>query len=59
MVKCPYCGFDGDFRLLKTWKYKRWDVYFYECPKCKGRFRLQIDPEGKWKSYILKVGGRR
>lgn len=21
VVKCPYCGFEGEFKLLKTWKY--------------------------------------
>ena len=55
MVECPYCGYKGDFKLLKTWKYKWWDVYFYECPHCLGKFRWQIDPEGKKKSYIIKV----
>jgi len=55
VVECPYCGYKGDFKLLKTWKYKWWDVYFYECPHCLGKFRWQIDPEGKKKSYIIKV----
>jgi len=56
MVKCPYCGYEGDFKLLKTWKYKWWDVYLYECPRCEDRFRWQADPEGKRKNYIIKVG---
>ena len=56
MVKCPYCGYEGEFRLLKTWKYKWWNVYFYECPKCGGRFRWQIDPTGKYKSYVIRIG---
>jgi uncharacterized Zn finger protein len=55
VVECPYCGYKGDFKLLKTWKYKWWDVYFYECPHCLGKFRWQIDPEGKKKNYIIKV----
>jgi uncharacterized Zn finger protein len=56
VIECPYCGYKGDFKLLKTWKYKWWNVYFYECPHCLGKFRWQIDPEGKKKSYIIKVG---
>jgi len=56
VVKCPYCGYEGDFKLLKTWRYRWWDVYFYECPKCSGRFRYQVDPSGKRKSYIIRVG---
>ncbi|MDH5815659.1 MAG: hypothetical protein QE164_02560 [Candidatus Nezhaarchaeota archaeon] len=59
VVKCPYCGFDGGHKLLKTWKYNMWDVYFYECSQCKKRFRYQVDPEGKRKSYVLRLGLRR
>lgn len=59
MVKCPYCGFGGEHKLLKTWKYRWWDVYFYECPMCRGRFRLQVDPTGRRKSYVLRIGARR
>jgi uncharacterized Zn finger protein len=59
MVKCPYCGYEGEFKLLKTWKYSKWDVYFYECPICGNRFRYQIDPTGKYKSYIIRIGIRR
>jgi uncharacterized Zn finger protein len=55
-IRCPYCGFEGEFKLLKTWKYSWWDVHFYECPKCGGRFRYQVDPTGKYKSYIIRVG---
>jgi len=60
VVKCPYCEYEGDFKLLKTWKYRWWSVYFYECPKCSGRFRYQVDSEGVRKSFIIRVGvGRR
>ena len=55
-LKCPYCGFEGEFKLLKTWRYRWWDVYLYECPKCGGRFRYQVDPTGKYKSYVMRVG---
>jgi DNA-directed RNA polymerase subunit RPC12/RpoP len=54
-VRCPYCGFEDEFKLLKTWKYSWWNVYLYECPKCGGRFRYQVDPEGKRKNFILRV----
>jgi len=59
MVKCPYCGFEGEFKLIKTWRYKWWDVYFYECPNCHGRFRYQVDPAGKYKSYVMRVGVKK
>ena len=59
MVKCPYCGYEGEFVFLKEWKYRWWKVYFYQCPKCEGKFRYQVDPEGKKKSYIIKVGTKK
>jgi len=56
VVKCPYCGYEGEHKLLKTWKYSWWDVYFYQCPKCSGKFRYQVDPQGRYKSYVIRVG---
>jgi hypothetical protein len=29
---------------------------FYECPNCHGRFRYQVDPAGKYKSYVMRLG---
>jgi DNA-directed RNA polymerase subunit RPC12/RpoP len=59
MVKCPYCGFEGEHMLLKSWRYRVWSVYYYECPKCGLRFRWQVDPSGKYKNYVIKVGAGR
>lgn len=59
MVKCPYCGFEGEHRLLKVWKYRWWDSYFYECTRCGGRFRYHIDPRNQKKSFIIKLTGKR
>jgi DNA-directed RNA polymerase subunit RPC12/RpoP len=58
VVKCPYCGYEGEFKLLKTWKYSWWNVYFYECPRCNGRFRWQVDPRGIKKSFTIRLGAR-
>jgi DNA-directed RNA polymerase subunit RPC12/RpoP len=58
VAKCPYCGYEGEFKLLKTWRYRWWNVYFYECPKCNRRFRYQVDPKGAKKSYVMKIGKR-
>ena len=33
-----------------------WSIYYYECPKCGLRFRWQVDPSGKYKNYVIKVG---
>ena len=58
MVRCPYCGYEGEHRLLKTWRYRVWEVYYYECPRCGGRFRWQVDPTGRYRSYVMRPGGR-
>ena len=53
VVKCPYCGFEGEFKPLKTWRYRWWNVYFYECSRCKAHFASYVDPEGKRKSFVI------
>jgi transposase-like protein len=58
-IRCPYCGFENSFKLLKTWRYKGWNFYYYECPKCNKRFRYQVDPTGRRKSHIIVKLGRR
>lgn len=55
LQKCPHCNYKGGSKLLKTWKYSLWNVYYYECPKCGGRFRYYVDPKGERKSYIIPV----
>jgi len=55
LQKCPHCGYKGDFKLLQTWRYSLWNVYYYECPKCSGKFRFYVDPKGEKKSYVIPV----
>jgi uncharacterized Zn finger protein len=57
MLRCPYCGFEGEFTTLKTWKYKCWEVHLHRCPKCGKSFRYHVDPEGKRKNFIMRLGG--
>jgi DNA-directed RNA polymerase subunit RPC12/RpoP len=57
-VRCPYCGFEGELKLLKTRRYSWWNVYLYECSKCDGRFRWQVDPTGVKKRCMIRVGVR-
>jgi hypothetical protein len=60
MVRCPYCGFGGEPKLLKTWKYAGWDVYFYQCSSYGKKFRWQVDLGCVKKSFIMRVGvGKR
>jgi hypothetical protein len=34
--------------------YRWWQVNYYECPKCHGRFGFYTDPTGKRKSFVIK-----
>lgn len=56
MIKCPYCGFSGEHKLLKTWRYSWWNVYLYECSQCHSKFRYNVDPTGKKKNFIMRIG---
>jgi uncharacterized C2H2 Zn-finger protein len=66
-IKCPYCGLEGEFRALKTWKFRFYDVEMLVCPKCKGVFNhyYGVSPSsGKRSEFVIRVkprvvGGRR
>ena len=58
MVKCSYCRHGGEFKLLKTWKYRWWDVYFYECTMCSISFAPYVDPDGKRKGFVILYRSR-
>jgi 4-hydroxy-3-methylbut-2-en-1-yl diphosphate synthase IspG/GcpE len=34
MVKCPYFGFEGSFKLLKAWKFRFYSIKMLACPGC-------------------------
>jgi len=53
MARCPFCGYEGEFVLVKTWCYMWWNVYFY---KCCGKFRYQVDHTDQRKSYVIGAG---
>lgn len=53
MVKCLHCGYEGKFKLIRTWRYRWWDAYLYQCPNCGGRFRNYLNPTGKYKNFII------
>ncbi len=61
MVKCPYCGFDGEFRLLKSWRFGFYEVKRLECPRCHGVFNHYhgTSPTGKKKEFVIRIRPRR
>jgi uncharacterized Zn finger protein len=57
VAKCPYCGFEGESKLLKTWKFRFYDVRRLRCPKCGGVFNhyYGISPRtGKVSEFVIK-----
>ncbi|MEM0240920.1 MAG: hypothetical protein QXP29_05610 [Candidatus Nezhaarchaeales archaeon] len=61
MVKCPYCGFNGEvavFKLLREpWRFRFYEVRRLECPKCHGVFNYYegLSPKGKHSAFVIKV----
>jgi len=53
MVKCPFCKLESEHKLLKMWRYRFWNVHLYECSQCHRKFRYQVDPTGKHKSFTM------
>jgi len=61
MVKCPYCSYEGEFKVLKQWKFRFYDVKYLQCPKCKGRFNhyIAMSPrKGKVSEFYIKIKPR-
>jgi len=60
MVKCPYCGYEGDFKLIKNWRFRFYDVKRLECPKCKSVFNhyAGVSVKGKASEFMIKVKPR-
>jgi len=58
LVKCPYCGYEGEFKILKSWKFRFYEVKRLECPKCHGIFNhyYGVTPKGKKLSeFVIRI----
>jgi len=60
MVRCPYCGFQGNFKVLKTWRFLFYSVERLECLNCGGIFNHYhgTTPRGKDVEFTIKVKPR-
>jgi len=60
MVKCPNCGFEGEFETLRLWKFRFYEVRRLVCPGCKGLFNhyVGVSPRGKRSEFIIRVKPR-
>ena len=61
MVKCPYCGYEGGFKIHKTWRFRFYEVKRLECPRCHGVFNHYqgVSPAGKRSEFVIRIGPRR
>ena len=60
-IKCPFCGFEGDFKLAsKPWRFRFYIVKKLECPRCKGIFNYYtgITPTGRRSVFIVRIRPR-
>jgi hypothetical protein len=57
LVKCPYCGYEGEFRVLKTWRFRFYSVSMMECPRCHGVFNYYqgVSPKGKRSEFVIMI----
>jgi hypothetical protein len=57
VIKCPYCSYEGDFKLLKTWKFRFYDVKRLQCLRCNNVFNYYhgVSPRtGKVSEFIIR-----
>jgi Zn-finger nucleic acid-binding protein len=55
VVKCPFCNFEGGFDVLKTWKFRSYDVEMSKCPKCNGIFNYY---KGATTRFVIRIKPR-
>jgi len=60
MVKCPYCGYEGEFSLIKNWRFRFYDVKMFECPNCHSVFNhyTGVSVKGKASEFVIKIKPR-
>jgi hypothetical protein len=60
MVKCPYCGYEGEFKLIKNWRFRFYDIKRLEYPKCNNVFNhyAGVSAKGKTSDFVIKVKPR-
>ncbi len=60
MVKCPYCGYEGEFKVLRApWGFRNYEVRRLQCPKCNGIFNHYKNTATKGKpEFVIRVNPR-
>jgi hypothetical protein len=57
LVGCPFCGYEGGLKPLKTWGFRFYGVKRLECPRCHGVFNHYqgASPSGKKSEFVIRV----
>jgi uncharacterized Zn finger protein len=60
VVKCPYCGYEVSFKLLKAWKFRFYDVKMLVCPNCNGVFNhyYGVSSKGRTSEFVIRIRPR-
>jgi transposase-like protein len=60
MVKCPFCGSEDNFKELKSWKFRFYDVKLLVCLKCGRKFNYYsgVSSKGKKSEFVIRIGQR-
>lgn len=59
-MRCPFCGYGDDFKVIKEWRFRFYTVRRAECPKCGGIFNHYAGkpPTGKASGFTIRVKTR-
>jgi transposase len=60
LAKCPYCGYEGEFKVHETWRFRFYEVKRLECPGCHGVFNHYqgLSPTGRRSEFVVGVRPR-
>jgi hypothetical protein len=60
VVKCPYCGYEGEFKVHKVWRFRFYEVERLECPRRHGVFNHYqgVGTSGKKSEFVIRVRPR-
>jgi Zn ribbon nucleic-acid-binding protein len=58
MVKCPFCGSEGGFDKLKSWKFRFYDVKLLQCSRCGRKFNHYsgVSSKNKRSEFVIRIG---
>jgi len=61
MLRCPYYGYNGEFKLIKAWKSRFYDAIMLQRLKCGGTFNHYYGVSSRTDrvpEFVIRVGPR-